>query len=107
MTGKITDVSSLKLVIGIKIATYSDNNSVLRNLTVSKTSKAVFTNLNKGNSLQNKLGFFCDQIKETRYILMISETKIDDNFLIGNFFTDRFSTPFRLCCMYGRYTCKY
>ena len=29
---------------------------------------------------------------------MISETKTDDSFPIGNFFIDRFSTPFRSYC---------
>ena len=58
----------------------------------------VFTHL-KTNSIRNKFNFLCDQIKGTIYILMTTETKIDDSFRIVNFLIDRFSTPFRLCCM--------
>ena len=40
--------------------------------------------------------FLPDQIKGTIHILMISETKIDDNF--GNCLIDGFGTPFRSEC---------
>ena len=58
----------------------------------------VFTHL-KTNSIRNKFNFLYDQIKGTIYIVMTTETKIDDSFRIVNFLIDRFSTPFRLCCM--------
>ena len=38
----------------------------------------------KVNSLSNKLELLCDQIKGTIDVLMISETKIDDNSPIRN-----------------------
>ena len=34
-----------------------------------------------------------DQIKSNIDVLIVSETKIDDSFPIGNFLTDGFSTP--------------
>ena len=37
-----------------------------------------------------------DQIKGNIDVLLVSETKIDDDFPIGNFFIDEFSTPYRL-----------
>ena len=37
-----------------------------------------------------------DQIKGNIDVLLVSETKTDDSFLIGNFLIDEFSTPHRL-----------
>ena len=37
-----------------------------------------------------------DQIKGNIDVLLVSETKIDDSFPIGNFLIDGFSTPYRL-----------
>ena len=37
-----------------------------------------------------------DRIKGNIDVLLVSETKIDDSFLIGNFLIDGFSTPYRL-----------
>ena len=61
-------------------------------------NKLVFTHL-ETNSIRNKFNFLYDQIKGTIYILMTTETKTDAIFRTVNFLIDRFSTPFRLCCM--------
>ena len=37
-----------------------------------------------------------DQIKGNIDVLLVSETKTDDSFPIGNFLIDGFSTPYRL-----------
>ena len=37
-----------------------------------------------------------DQIKGNIEVLLVSETKTDDSFPIGNFLIDEFSTPYRL-----------
>ena len=37
-----------------------------------------------------------DQIKGNKDVLLVSETKLDDSFPIGNFLIDRFSTSYRL-----------
>ena len=37
-----------------------------------------------------------DQIKGNIDVSLVSETKIDDSFPIGNFSIDGFSTPYRL-----------
>ena len=37
-----------------------------------------------------------DQIRGNIDVLLVSETKIDNSFLVGNFLIDGFSTPYRL-----------
>ena len=37
-----------------------------------------------------------DQIKGNKDVLLVSETKLDDSFPIGNFLIDGFSTSYRL-----------
>ena len=37
-----------------------------------------------------------NQIKDDIDVLLVSETKIDDSFPIGNVLVDGFSTPYRL-----------
>ena len=48
------------------------------------------------NSLRNKFKLFGNQVKENINVLMNSETKIDDNFPLGNFLIDDFSKPYKL-----------
>ena len=48
------------------------------------------------NSLRNKFDLLTYQIKDTIDILMITETKLDESFPIGQFFINSFSIPFRL-----------
>ena len=56
-------------------------------------SKLNFAHVNI-NSIRNK--FDADIIKDNIDILMISETKVDDSFLDGQFFLDGFETQFCL-----------
>ena len=58
-------------------------------------NKLIITHLNI-NSLKNKLEFLKEQIQDNTDILMISETKIDASFPIGQFLFISYSTPFRL-----------
>ena len=44
----------------------------------------------------NKFEFLATQVKGSIYILMISETEIDESFPKGNFLIEVFSTPYRL-----------
>ena len=48
------------------------------------------------NSIRNKLDLLSDQVKGNIYILMISQTKIDESFLACQFEIDGFHTPFRV-----------
>ena len=48
------------------------------------------------NSLRNKFDLLTYQIKDNIDILMITETKLDESFPIGQFFISGFSSPFRL-----------
>ena len=58
-------------------------------------NKLVFGHLNI-NSIGNKYEFLVDQVKGNIDAIMIAETKIDDNFPVGNFVIDGYSTLYRL-----------
>ena len=47
------------------------------------------------NSILNKFEFLATQVKGAIYILMISDTEIDESFPKGNFLIEVFSTPYR------------
>ena len=47
------------------------------------------------NSIMNKFEFLAAQVKGAIYILMISDTEIDESFPKGNFLIEVFSTPYR------------
>ena len=48
------------------------------------------------NSLRNKFGYLIEQITGNIYILMISETKLDSSFPIGQFLINGYIEPFRI-----------
>ena len=48
------------------------------------------------NFVRNKFELFSDQVRGNVDVLIASETKIDDSFLIANFSVDGFSPPYRL-----------
>ena len=48
------------------------------------------------NSIWNKFELLSDQIKGNVDVLMISETKIDDSFPVGQFLIEGFCTPYGL-----------
>ena len=66
----------------------------LRALRKKNVSKLIIAHLNV-NSSRNKLEFLKEQIQDIIDILMISETKIDTSFPIGQFLLNVYSTPFR------------
>ena len=61
----------------------------------SNPDKLVFPHLTI-NSIRNKFEILSDQMKGNIDTLLVSETKIDDNFPTGNFLIEGFSTPYRL-----------
>ena len=69
--------------------------SVLKALHSDNSNKLIFTHINI-NSVRNKFGFPSTQVKGNTDVLMVSETKIDNSFLVGNFVVDGFSTPYWL-----------
>ena len=73
----------------------SGTNSSLQTIHKDNLNKLNFAHLNI-NSIWNKFDSLADIIKDNIDILMISETKVDDSFLDGQFFLDGFGTPFRL-----------
>ena len=68
-------------------------NPDLRALLKKNLNKLIIAHLNI-NSLRNKLEFLKEQIQNNIDILMISETKIDASFRIGQFLLNGDSTPF-------------
>ena len=73
----------------------TDCKKFLKSLRTSNPDKLAFAHLNI-NSIRNKFEMLSDQIKGNIDVLLVSETKIDDSFPIGNFLIDGFSTPYRL-----------
>ena len=70
-------------------------NPDLRALCKKNLNKLIITHLNV-NSLRNKFELLKEQIQDNIDILMISETKIDASFPIGQFLLNGYRTPFRL-----------
>ena len=73
----------------------TDCKRFLKSLRTSNPDKLLFVHLNM-NSIRNKSEMLSDQFKGNTDVLLVSETKIDDSFLNGNFLIDGFSTPYRL-----------
>ena len=68
---------------------------MLKSLRCNNLNKLVFAHLNI-NSIRNKFELLSVQVKGNVDALMISETKIDGSFPIGNFLIHGFSPPYRL-----------
>ena len=66
----------------------------LKSIRIRNLNKIVIGHLNI-NSLRNKFDFLVTQVKGYIDILMISETKLDESFPIGQFLIDGYSVPFR------------
>ena len=62
---------------------------------IKHVNKLIITHLNI-NSLTNKFEFLVEFIRGKVDILMISETKIDESFPLGQFKINGFNAPFRL-----------
>ena len=73
----------------------TDCKKFLKSLRTSNPDKLVFSHLNI-NFIRNTFEMLSDQIKGNIDTLLVSETKIDDIFPIGNFLIDEFSMPYRL-----------
>ena len=66
----------------------------LKDTRVSNINRLIFGHLNI-NSLINRFNFPCEQIKGYIDIFMLSESKVDDSFPLGQFLFDGFHEPFR------------
>ena len=71
---------------------FKDKLSILRKCNINKI---IVAHLNI-NSLGNKFDSLIDQITGNIDILMVSETKLDESFPIGQFITEGFSVPYKL-----------
>ena len=72
-----------------------ETNKDSRCLRIKNLKKWIIGQLNI-NSLRNKFDLLTYQIMDIIDILMITKTKLDKNFPIGQFFINGFSSPFRL-----------
>ena len=70
-------------------------NSDLRALCKKNLNKLIIAHLNV-NPYINKLELLKEKIQNNIDILMISETKKDTSFTVGQFLLNGYSTPFRL-----------
>ena len=73
----------------------SDCNNTLKSLRKDNFVKLIFAHLNI-DSIRNKFELFSQQIIGNVDVLMISETKIDDSFPVGQFLIEGLCTPYRL-----------
>ena len=69
--------------------------NVLKALRSDNSDKLVFAHINI-NSIRNRFEFLSTQVKGNIDVLMVSETKIGNSFLVGNFVLNGFSTKYRL-----------
>ena len=60
-----------------------------------KSQSLIFAQINI-NSIRNKFEFVASQIINNVDVLLVSETKLDDNFPTAQFLLDGFSKPYRL-----------
>ena len=67
----------------------------LNSLRIKNLNKIIIGHLNI-NSIRNKFDFLTHQVKGNIDILMISETKLDESFPVGQFLMDGYSVPYRL-----------
>ena len=68
---------------------------VIKSLRCNYLNKLVFTHLCI-NSFRNNFEFLSGEVIDNIDVLMVSETKIDNSFPIGNFLIHGFSPPYRL-----------
>ena len=73
----------------------SGTNSGLQTIRMDNLNKPIFAHLNI-NSIRNKFDSSDDIIKDNIELVMISETKVDNTLLDGQFFLDGFETLFCL-----------
>ena len=69
--------------------------NILSKLRIKNVNRLIVAHINI-NSIRNKFELLAQNIATNIDILMISETKIDESFLIGQFLIKGFSTPYRL-----------
>ena len=70
-------------------------NNELNSMRIKHVNKLIITHLNN-NSLRNKFKFLEELIRGKIDILMVSETKIDESFHLGQFKINGFNVSFKL-----------
>ena len=71
--------------------------SSLWNLKLRNLNRLIFGQINI-NSIRHKFGLLFSLVSNNIDVLLISETKIDNTFPVGQFCVPEYSVPFRLDC---------
>ena len=86
----LTDQSEKK-----SINTTPNSLSKIKEIRIGNQNKLIIGNLNI-NSIRNKYGQLKETVQKYIYILVVTETKLDETFLESLFLMDGFSKPYRL-----------
>ena len=81
-------------ISNISTTIVSNDISTLKDIRVSNINRLIFGHLNT-SSLRNKFNLLFQQIKGFVYIFMLSESKLDSSFPLGQFLIDGFQASFR------------
>ena len=83
----------MAIVVGVRISSDDPSSSSLKCIRRKRLHRIIAAHLNI-NSLRNKFDSLMNQIKGNVDILVISETKLDESFPVGQFKIPGFATPF-------------
>ena len=81
-------------ISNISTTIVSNDISTLKDIRVSNINRLIFGHLNT-SSLRNKFNLLFQQIKWFVYIFMLSESKLNGSFPLGQFLIDGFQASFR------------
>ena len=89
------DISSYECELPSGIVNSSDLKKILKSLRLKNVNRLICAHLNI-NSVRNKFDSLVNITNNNIDILMISETKLDSSFPVGQFLIHEFSEPYRL-----------
>ena len=96
ITHSLTDSNCVPMIDAYKVEPMNMKGiESLKAIQKHNLNRIVVTHLNI-NSLRNKFDYLIEQITGNIDILMISETKLDSSFPIGQFLINGYSEPFRI-----------
>ena len=91
----VKDISSYECELPSGIVTSSDSKKILKSFRLKNVNRLICAHLNI-NSVRNKFDSLVNITNNSNDILMISETKIDSSFPVGQFLIHGFCEPYRL-----------
>ena len=91
---EVTSTQNVYLPIQNCPSNLTNSNSNLHQVKINNPSRIIFGQINI-NSIRNKFEQLTYIVSNEIYILMVSETKLDDTFPTSQFLMQGYSTPFR------------